>query len=127
MNDVDNNDFMSITIILLMSVISFYLSYFIIDTILHELGHLILGSIFGWKIYSFSIFGTAIERNLTGGIDPAVAYDSFYNSSGHRAAWNASYATSIYSVGFRRMNYDESTGTWVGGGSATVQYLGYDA
>ncbi len=68
--------------------------------------------------------GAAIETNLASDIDPTAAYNGLFSSDGHRGAWEADYATSIYSVGFRRMVYDPDTNTWSGGGSATVQYIG---
>ena len=49
-------------LLLIVSIISFLISYYVIDIILHELGHLILGKIFDWKIYSFNVFGIGIER-----------------------------------------------------------------
>ena len=66
------------------------------------------------------------ECNLTGAIDANEAYNSLYNSDGHRAAWEDDYAYSIYSVGFRRMLYNSDSNTWSGGGSATVQYIGFN-
>lgn len=65
------------------------------------------------------------EANLTSYVSSNEAYDAFYNSpDGHREWWEDEYVFSIYSVGFRRMVFDENTGTWSGGGSATVQYFG---
>lgn len=64
------------------------------------------------------------ESNITGSVNVDDAYSNFYNSDGHREIWEADYVTTIYSVGFRRMIFDENSGTWSGGGSATVQYFG---
>ncbi|MCR5527677.1 MAG: hypothetical protein K6F49_00505 [Saccharofermentans sp.] len=64
------------------------------------------------------------ESNITGSVNVDDAYSNFYNSDGHREIWEADYVTTIYSVGFRRMIFDENSGTWYGGGSATVQYFG---
>ena len=59
---IDNDQILNVIFLLLVTVFSFFISYYIIDIILHELGHLILGILFDWKIYSFNIFGLAIER-----------------------------------------------------------------
>ncbi|SEW38042.1 hypothetical protein SAMN05216413_2606 [Ruminococcaceae bacterium KH2T8] len=65
------------------------------------------------------------EANIVSGTDVDDCYQRLYESDGHRASWEDEYATTIYSVGFRRMVFDESTGTWSGGGGATVQYTDY--
>ena len=65
------------------------------------------------------------EANIVSGTDVNDCYQRLYNSDGHRATWEDEYATTIYSVGFRRMVFDENTGTWSGGGGATVQYTDY--
>jgi len=65
------------------------------------------------------------EANIVSGTDVNDCYQRLYESDGHRAAWEDEYATTIYSVGFRRMVFDESTGTWSGGGGATVQFTDY--
>ena len=59
---IDNDQILKAFLLLFVSIVSFFLSYYVIDTILHELGHLILGIIFDWKIYSFNVFGIGIER-----------------------------------------------------------------
>lgn len=64
------------------------------------------------------------EANYTSYVSVEESYNAFYNSDSHREWWEEEYVYSIYSVGFRRMVFDESTGTWSGGGSATVQYFG---
>lgn len=65
------------------------------------------------------------EANFTTYVSVDEAYNAFYNSpDGHRQWWEDEYVYSIYSVGFRRMIFDESTGTWSCGSSATVQYFG---
>ena len=64
------------------------------------------------------------EANIVSGTGVQECYDRLYASDGHRAAWEDSYATTIYSIGFRRMVFDETTGEWSGGGGATVQYFG---
>ena len=64
------------------------------------------------------------EANIVSGTGVQECYDRLYASDGHRAAWEDSYATTIYSIGFRRMVFDETTGEWTGGGGATVQYFG---
>lgn len=66
------------------------------------------------------------EGNIVSGTDVDECYKRLYDSSGHRAAWEDPYATTIYSVGFRRMVCDETTGEWSGGGGATVQYFDYN-
>ena len=66
------------------------------------------------------------ESNIVGGTNVDECYNDLYNSPGHRAAWEDPYATTIYSIGFRRMEYDESKGEWVGAGRYTVQYLDYN-
>ena len=65
------------------------------------------------------------EANIVSGTDVDDCYQRLYESDGHRASWEDEYATTIYSVGFRRMVFDESSGTWSGGGGATVQYTDY--
>lgn len=65
------------------------------------------------------------EANFTTYVSVDEAYNAFFNSpDGHRQWWEDEYVYSIYSVGFRRMIFDESTGTWSYGSSATVQYFG---
>ncbi len=59
---IDNNQVLRAFLLLFVSIVSFFLSYYVINTILHELGHLIIGIIFDWKIYSFNVFGIGIER-----------------------------------------------------------------
>ncbi len=66
------------------------------------------------------------EGNIVSGTDVDECYKRLYDSSGHRAAWEDPYATTIYSVGFRRMVCDETTGEWSGGGGAAVQYFDYN-
>lgn len=66
------------------------------------------------------------ETNIVGGTNVDECYQDLYNSPGHRAAWEDPYAISIYSVGFRRMEYDYSEGKWMGAGRYTVQYMDYN-
>lgn len=66
------------------------------------------------------------ETNIVGGTNVDECYQDLYNSPGHRAAWEDPYAISIYSVGFRKMEYDYSKGEWVGAGRYTVQYMDYN-
>ena len=66
------------------------------------------------------------ESNIVGGTNVDECYQDLYNSPGHRAAWEDPYAISIYSVGFRKMEYDYSKGEWVGAGRYTVQYMDYN-
>ena len=66
------------------------------------------------------------ESNIVGGTNVDECYQDLYNSPGHRAAWEDPYAISIYSVGFRRMEYDYSEGKWMGAGRYTVQYMDYN-
>ena len=66
------------------------------------------------------------ESNIVGGTNVDECYQDLYNSPGHRAAWEDPLAMSIYSIGFRKMEYDPDQGKWVGAGRYTVQYLEYD-
>lgn len=66
------------------------------------------------------------EANIVSGTDVDGCYSRLYNSQGHRAAWEDPYATTIYSVGFKQMEYDAQKGKWVEGSGATVQYFDYD-
>ena len=66
------------------------------------------------------------ETNIVGGTNADECYQDLYNSPGHRAAWEDPYAISIYSVGFRKMEYDYSKGEWVGAGRYTAQYMDYN-
>ncbi len=66
------------------------------------------------------------EANIVGGTNVDECYNDLYNSPGHRAAWEDPYAVSIYSVGFRKMEYDESKGEWIGAGRYTVLYIEFN-
>lgn len=66
------------------------------------------------------------EANIVGGTNVDECYNDLYNSPGHRAAWEDPYAVSIYSVGFRKMEYDESKGEWAGAGRYTVLYIEFN-
>ena len=66
------------------------------------------------------------EANIVSGTDVSGCYQRLCDSKGHRAAWEDPYAKTIYSVGFRQMEYNESTGKWSEGTGATVQYIEYD-
>lgn len=59
---VDNGQIKHVILLIASSVFSFYISYYIISIILHELGHLVMGKIFDWKIYSFNVLGTSITK-----------------------------------------------------------------
>ena len=66
------------------------------------------------------------ETNIVGGTNVDECYQDLYNSPGHRAAWEDPYAITIYSVGFRKMEYDYDKGEWVGAGRYTAQYMDYN-
>ena len=61
-NYIDNNQVINIVLLAVTAILSFFISYYIIDIIFHEFGHLVLGYFFNWKIYSFNILGISIER-----------------------------------------------------------------
>ena len=66
------------------------------------------------------------EANIVSGTDVSGCYQRLYDSKGHRVAWEDPYAKTIYSIGFRQMEYNETTGKWSEGTGATVQYIEYD-
>lgn len=66
-----------------------------------------------------------IESNIVSGTDADGCYKRLYDSPGHRAAWEDPYASTIYSIGFRQMEFNEKTGEWTEGSGATVQYIEY--
>lgn len=59
---LDNGEIIMAVLLLFTIVFSFYLSYYILDVILHELGHLFIGYLCDWKIYSFNILGFSVEK-----------------------------------------------------------------
>ena len=65
------------------------------------------------------------EVNLSGGVDVNKCYEGLYNSDGHRAWWEDTEVFSIYCVGFKRMQYDQESGKWVGHGGATVVFMDF--
>ena len=69
--------------------------------------------------------GGGSEVNLSGGVDVNKCYEGLYNSDGHRAWWEDTEVFSIYCVGFKRMQYDQESGKWVGHGGATVVFMDF--
>ena len=65
------------------------------------------------------------EVNLSGGVDVNKCYEGLYNSDGHRAWWEDTEVFSIYCVGFKRMQYNQESGKWVGHGGATVVFMDF--
>lgn len=66
------------------------------------------------------------EANLAGRITPNEAYQDLYASDPHRTSWEDQHLTSIYCVGFRRVEYLDEIKDWTELGSATVVYFGDD-
>ncbi|MCR5058913.1 MAG: hypothetical protein K6A81_09885 [Clostridiales bacterium] len=66
------------------------------------------------------------EANLAGRITPNEAYQDLYASDPHRTSWEDQHLTSIYCVGFRRVEYLDEIKDWTELGSATIVYFGDD-
>jgi hypothetical protein len=65
------------------------------------------------------------EVNISGGVNVDTCYNGLFNSDAHRAWWEDTRVFSIYCVGFKRMQYDQESGKWVGYGGATVVFMDF--
>ena len=69
--------------------------------------------------------GGGSEVNLSGGVNVDTCYNGLFNSDPHRAWWEDTRVFSIYCIGFKRMQYDQESGEWVGHGGATVVFMDF--